>query len=127
MPQPRKPSAIHELTGSYKVNPGRRNRSEPKAGDIGPPPKHLTAQERAVWAELVSCIAPGVLMSSDAHALELLARLIAQSRTDAEFPASKLNTAVALIGRFGMTPGDRTKIVAAPPEQEDNPAAQFFN
>jgi hypothetical protein len=127
MPRPRKPTVVHEMLGSYRANPQRRPRSEPRPDELGPAPTHLSPQERAAWAEVLACLPHGVAMASDAPALELLVRLLTQARRDPEFPAAKMNTLLSLISRFGMTPSDRSRVVAEPPEPEEDPAARFFS
>jgi hypothetical protein len=63
----------------------------------------------------------GVLGEADRLALETLCRLVVEMRTDfKEMTAAKLTQMSNLLGRFGMTPSDRTKIVV-PKGEKKNP------
>lgn len=115
----KKPQALRELHGTANRNKHRDNQNQPKAErGIGPPPDHLGDMEKAVWDEMVSHMYAGVLASGDRVAFETLTRLVVEMRTNfAEMNAAKLSQLSKLLGLFGMTPSDRTKIVV--PKQED--------
>lgn len=54
----------------------------------------------------------GVLGEADRLALETLTRLVYVMRSDfEEMSAAKLSQLSTMLGKFGMTPSDRTKIV----------------
>lgn len=122
MPTPRKPTQIRKIQGTIKDHPGRQNPNEPTpARGIGPSHDSLTEYEREIWDEVVGISYRGVLGEADRIALEMMCRLIAEMRLDfTEMTAAKITQLSQLLGRFGMTPSDRTKIVI-PKEQNVNP------
>ena len=122
MGAPKKPSALKKLEGTDKRNKDRMNPNEPvPARGIGPSHKSLSAAEQLIWDEVVGISYRGVLGEADRIALEMMCRLIHEMRTDfEEMTAAKITQLSQLLGRFGMTPSDRTKIVI-PKEQNTNP------
>ena len=121
MGAPKKPTALKQLQGTDKRNKTRMNPDEPvPARGIGSPNKNLTAYEQEIWDEIVGISYRGVLGEADRIALEIMCRLVAEMRLNyAEFTAAKITQLSQLIGRFGMTPSDRTKIVI-PKEKNAN-------
>lgn len=119
MVMPRKPQALRELQGTDRDHPGRQNKNQPVVTrGIGPAPDHLPDAVRKIWDEIVTNMYAGVLGEADRLALETLARLVYVMRTDFdEMNAAKLSQLSGLLGRFGMTPSDRTKIVV--PKKDD--------
>jgi len=122
MGAPRKPTALKQIEGTDKRNKTRMNPDEPTpARGIGPSHDSLTEYEREIWDEVVGISYRGVLGEADRIALEMMCRLIAEMRLDfTEMTAAKITQLSQLLGRFGMTPSDRTKIVI-PKEQNVNP------
>lgn len=129
MPRPKKPSALKELNGSARHDPQRVNKNEPKpVRGIGPAPSHFTEGMSDTWDYLVSVMCPGVLGESDRPTLELLAVLFHRFRygsyeEDAPLRAlavGELARMDSIMGRYGMTPSDRQKIVV-PKEEAENP------
>lgn len=127
MPTPRKPTALRELQGTIKDHPGRQNKNEPSpARGIGPPPSHLDSHHSEIWDEIVSNMYAGVLGEADRVALETLSRLVHEMRTNfEEMTAAKLSQLSTLLGRFGMTPSDRTKIVVPKGKNDEDDFAMF--
>lgn len=122
MPMPRKPQALREIQGTANDHPDRQNKNQPTpARGIGPANAALTEYEAAIWDEVVGISYRGVLGEADRIALEMMCRLIAEMRLNfEEMTAAKITQLSQLLGRFGMTPSDRTKIVI-PKEQNVNP------
>ena len=122
MGAPRKPTALKQVQGTDKRNKTRMNPDEPSpVRGIGPAHKTLTEYEKEIWDEIVGISYKGVLGEADRLALEMMCRLVAEMRLDfVEMTAAKITQLSNLIGRFGMTPSDRTKIVV-PKEQNKNP------
>lgn len=120
----RKPLALKQLQGTDKKNKHRINDSQPVPDrGIGPPSEHLNEQEKLIWDELVSNMYAGVLGDGDRMALELMCRLVREMRYNfEEMPAAKLTQLSNLLGRFGLTPSDRNKIII-PKTKQDNPFA----
>lgn len=112
MARPRIPSNVLELRGSFKAQPSRRRIAEPISPyPIGECPARLDEGERAAWYEIVSTSCPGVLTNADRLAVELAARLLAESwELCREFKDSRMRHLIMLLGSFGMNPSDRTRI-----------------
>jgi len=121
MGAPRKPTALKQVQGTDKRNKTRMNPNEPTpTRGIGPSHDSLTEYEREVWDEVVGIQYAGVLGEADRIALEMMCRLIAEMRLNfEEMTAAKITQLSQLLGRFGMTPSDRTKIVIPKGEQEN--------
>lgn len=121
------PRAIKELRGTDKRNRERMNPNEPiPERGIGPAVRptsgsNLNSAEQAIWDEIVGISYTGVLGEADRIALEMMCRLVHEMRTDfVEMTAAKITQLSNLLGRFGMTPSDRTKIVV-PKAEKKNP------
>jgi len=125
----KKPTALLEVTGAYQKNPQRRKKAEPKPRmGIGRFPKNAPCTPESVWDELVDNICPGVLGNSDRVVMETLAHLLSQFRTDpVEFPAAKMTIMERCLGKLGMTPVDRTRVVAEQAEDKTNPEDEYFD
>lgn len=103
---------------------GKTDASAPERG-IGPPSKHLNSVEREIWDELVSQAHTGTLGESDRLSVELMVRLTAEMRYNYEdMSASRLTQLSNLLGKFGLTPADRQRIVV-PKQKETNPFERF--
>lgn len=113
MGAPRKPTHLKQVQGTASQHPERINHNEPvPARGIGEAPQTLMEHEREIWDEVVGMSYPGVLGEADRMALEMMCRLIAEMRLNFEgMTAAKITQLSQLLGRFGMTPSDRTKIV----------------
>ena len=128
MSRPRKPTVVHELSGAFRKNPDRArarvNEPQPRAG-IGPPPSHLGEDEQRAWDEIVGILPGGVAFNSDRLALEMTAVLLVRFRRDqSEMSAALFARLEGLLGRFGLTPADRSKIVV-PDREAKNPFGQL--
>lgn len=111
MGRPATPTAIKEARNSFKKHPERRPDGEmmPTEG-IGPAPESLVV-EAEIWDEVVEMMPVGVLGNTDRIALETMCKLIFKMRYDFDaMTAAQLGKLETLLGRFGMTPSDRTKI-----------------
>ena len=117
------PTSVLELHGSFKKNPNRARPNEPKpAGGIGEPPDGLTEAELKTWCLIVSESLPGVLGESDRGAVEIMARLWTEFRTNpSEFPTNRINALINLMARFGMTPADRARLHVTREPEVENP------
>lgn len=121
VPQNRVPSNVLRLRGADKKNPkrlrDRENEPVPKAAIGKRPPAHLNREERRCWRELVRAAPYGVIGDCDAWEVEMAARLMAQYReSGAEMPASRLGLLHSILGRFGFTPADRSKVQVPKPD-----------
>lgn len=118
MARPRTASNVLELRGAFKNHPGRgKDRaSEPKADEpIGAAPDHLSDEAKACWDEIVGLCHRGTLCRADRLAMEYAASLLSQMRAGAWLchPAVLIRFEV-MLGKFGLTPADRSKVSATP-------------
>ncbi len=125
MPAHRKPTALHALSGSLDHDPKRfANRiGEPRESrPIGDPPARLTPEQVAAWNEIATAAPRGVIGYADRIALEMMAVLLARFWSDgANMPASLVARLDGLLGRFAMTPADRSRAKA-----NESPAGNAF-
>ena len=127
MARPRKATEILERNGAFAHNPNRRRPIGPKSNQpIGDPLDWLDDTECEIWTEIVRELPEGVLTEGDRQALAVLVTLRAklQKRIISAVEQGQL---IKLLGKFGMSPGDRSYIAATAPKQEDEPFAEFQN
>jgi hypothetical protein len=122
MARPRKPTALHALTGSLEHDPGRfAGRANEPVDDraLGPPPDRMEAAERVCWGE-IERLAPW-LSFADRLAVEVTAGLLARWRQCgvALMPPAMLTRLESMLGRLGLTPSDRSKVSARPVHPEN--------
>ena len=120
------PLEIAKLKGAHKKDPQRYRKEVPKSKlPLGEAPAHLTPEAAACWFEISGYSIPGVMTGADRIALEVLSNLLAEYRDDPRgFTAAKLNQLIGSLGRFGMTPSDRTKL-GVEKSKADNPFANL--
>ena len=107
MARPRKPTKILELSGAFDKDPQRKRPAEPQpTGELGPPPKHLSADKRAVWVELSEACFWAT--DADRQIMELAVVLMARFRSDPKF--NQVNHLLSALGKLGLTPSDRSKV-----------------
>ena len=125
----KKPAALRELHGTANRNKHRDNQNAPTPSrGIGPAPSHFTELQRDTWDYLVSVMFAGVLGNSDRPQMELLTILFWRFRhgsyeDDAVIPAlavGEMTLMNQIMGKYGMTPSDRQKIVV-PKTEKKNP------
>lgn len=118
MPAPRKPTAVHALTGSMDKNPHRfvDRANEPRDDrPLGDPPMHLKPAEIVAWQEIERIAPAGVLCHADRLAVELTAVLLAAFRElGLSLPDPKLRRLESMLGQLGLTPATRSKVTARP-------------
>lgn len=119
--RPRKPTKVLELNGAFKRNASRKREEFTPEEDIGPPPPHMVV-EAEIWDEVVAMVPEGVLGSTDRIALEVICKLVFRMRYDWEnMSAAQITRLETLLGRFGLTPSDRSKIVPRGGKKPGNP------
>lgn len=120
MPAHRKPSALHVLSGAFDHDPKRYagRIGEPKESrPLGNPPSRLAPDQLAAWNEIADAAPYGVIGYADRIALEMMAVLLARFWSDgANMPAALVARLDGLLGRFAMTPADRSRAKANEPQ-----------
>jgi hypothetical protein len=119
------PTAQLALSGTLKDHPARyadRKNEPTPTGPLGYAPDYFDDARRKVWNELKTQIFPGSTGSSDRVAFEMLCELVVSMRagTATDLESNRL---LKLLGCFGMTPVDRSKIQVIPKKA---PAASPF-
>jgi len=112
------PTAILDAKGAFIANPQRARKDEPQGrGELGTPPKYLSADEKKIWKEVAKRIPPGVAFESDRDAFELMVRLTTKLRKGELEKVSHMTTLISLWSRFAMTPADRSRVSADKPKE----------
>ena len=123
-PKP-KPTALKKLAG----NPGKRAlpKGEPMPTGIARRPDWLNVGAIQVWDELSPGTARlGLLTEHDGFAFGMFCTLAAEFRTEAaQMPANRIARLDALVQRFGMDPGSRTRVTVAK-QEEPGDEERFF-
>lgn len=126
MPAVRQATAVLEAKGSFGRHPerARKRAREPRgARGIGPAPAHMSDVERAIWDEIIENAHPGVWDSSHRMFLEGLCVQIARFRADrTSFGTKSMMVLLTQLRQAGMTPADRSRVVALPDEVPDEEA-----
>lgn len=126
MARPRKPTNVLELNGAFKKDPQRARKDAEPAGELTGAPPHINGAVLHAWNEITRYAPRDVLTESDRLSIELAANLLAQFREDPiEFTAAKLVRLEALLGKFGMTPADRSKVGGKKEAPKGNPFADL--
>ena len=115
MPTPRKSAATLALRGAFNKDPRRVRDDVRGSGLIG---RWLpgSSDPKEVWEELIKAAPAGILTGSDRPALEMVARTIAQVRSDGKaLSMTQLAQLVQTLGRFGLSPAGRQALDAPPP------------
>lgn len=123
MGRPALPKNVHFLKGTDKKNPARMKAREGEPENVNPlgkPPKELSAEERKYWRVIEKESIEGVLGQADRVAVSLAAMLMAVAYSKEGATAGQMAQLIKLLGQFGMTPADRSKI-SVPGKQKKNP------
>jgi hypothetical protein len=125
MPKPRTPTTLLALNGGLKHDPGRYenrlNEPQPDA-ELGDPPVHFDAEQKAVWNEVVDMVPAGVLTKADRIVLELAVIQLVLVRSGEATSSDKTNL-LACLSRMALTPADRSRVQVAQKPAEDEWAA----
>ena len=121
----RKPTVLKILAGK----PGHRPlpKDEPMPPGRAERPKWLNKDAIKVWEDLApGGYALGLLTSRDGEAFGMLCTLASEFRLDAAgMSANRISRLDALMQRFGMDPGSRTRISVKKPD-EGSDETRFF-
>jgi phage terminase small subunit len=108
----REPSKVLELRGSWAAHPERQRTDSEGNGPLNlEPPAHLPQGAVAAWRYLVARLPKITISESDAVAVEMCARLLAQCWLNPEVGA--LRELRQWLSALGMSPQARTKIPQA--------------
>lgn len=121
MPQPRKPTALLELSGQLDHNPKRyeNRKTEPKpTNPLGNPPKHLTKEQKSCWKELNKLAPADVLKDCDRWLVELACVLMAKLRAG-HISVGESAQLLGCLSRMGLTPADRSRVAVAPSKKDE--------
>jgi len=137
MSRPRKPTALKLVTGTARADRANGGEPEPQLLDDLTPPAHLSERSAAVWSELAPMLRRiQVLTEADVVAFEMLCDSVADYRFARLTRGDKMVTyshkgsqmldqwlvaqqawgkrAEVLMGRFGMDPVSRSKVMIDP-------------
>jgi phage terminase small subunit len=117
MAYPRKPSAVHEMSGAWDKNPARRRARAHEPVPDGPlvePPPYLSPRVAYFWRYLVSIASNHVLGTSDAEAVAVAARFMAEVNNPKTYTDAANNHLRIALGELGMTPASRSKVMQLP-------------
>ena len=121
--RPRKPTQLKVLKGTMR--PCRENPDEPKlATERLRPPEHLARDAVRWWGYLASCVDPlrcttKADVAAFEHMVDLKCMIENTKRSERGMDMKASAQYSALLGRFGMTPADRSKVSAAPETKRD--------
>jgi hypothetical protein len=125
MARPRKPTAMLELSGAYKINPARKRAREFEpipTGPIGPASNTLDELAAAIWDEMAA--AGFWLTDADRFMLEIAAVLMSDFRLG-RFEIKDHAVLVNTLNKLGFGPAERSKI-KAPGAKEDSDKPKGF-
>jgi len=137
MSRPRKPSSLKLVTGTARADRANGNEPEPQLLEDLTPPAHLAERSAAVWRELAPMLRRiQLLTEADVIAFEMLCDSVADYRFAREKRGDDFVTrshkgsqmldqwlvaqqacgkrAEVLMGRFGMDPVSRSKVMVNP-------------
>ena len=110
----RTPTAILESRGSF-IN--HKDRRDARAGEpvvtkkLGGPPKIFTDEQRKLWHEFAKIVPAGVATYADRWAVEIVVCAMAKFRAGT-ICGAETGQLTSLLSRFGLTPADRSRVVA---------------
>src|ERR1700686_905826 len=117
----RTPTAILESRGSF-IN--HKNRKEARAGEpvvtkkLGSPPKSCTDEQKKIWREFSKIVPAGVATYADRWAVEIVVSIMAKFRAGT-ISGAETAQLTSLLSRFGLTPADRSRVVATLAPREE--------
>ncbi len=119
---PRKPTALRVLAGNPGKRPLNQNEPQPDAASVDPP-EWLKSEGQVVWGEYApKLLSMGLLTELDVELFAQACALAAAARTLMVGSTDHLKVVAAMgqiLGRFGFTPSDRTKISVTPKTDDD--------
>jgi len=122
MPANRVPTSILEARGSFVTH---KNRKTARAGEpvetrpLGGPPRTFTEEQRKLWREFARMVPAGVATYADRWGVELIVGAMTKFRAGTAKSAD-LQQLSAMLSRFGLTPADRSRVVATLAPKSDD-------
>ncbi len=111
----RKPTNVLQLSGAFARNPNRTRTDPQPRGPVGSAPRQTPITFRKAWSMIVNACPDGVLADRDRIAVELVASLFKEFRSDpALFPAVKFARLQSLLADLGMSPAAASRVAAVP-------------
>ncbi|WP_250463708.1 MULTISPECIES: hypothetical protein [unclassified Caballeronia] len=121
------PAKVLKMRGFYRRNPSRRREEPHVTKPLGDHPAHFSGAELAAWNDIAHGAPRDVLISSDRVTVQFAARLLADfARRLGKFTAAKLARLDAMLGKFGLSPADRSKVAGGGEKKGGNPFAQLL-
>lgn len=118
----RHPTAKARVLGADLKNPQRyRGRNDPTCAAIGDPSPLLTDGQREAWEKFTAEIP--WLVASDRALLEIASILRARIADPGEIGINQLQVYSAVLSKLGATPVDRSRVMLADDEDEED---EFF-
>ena len=120
MGRPRTATNILERTGAFKVHPGRKKerKQEPKGKGYFPKavPRHLSADEKVMWRDIVKRVPDGLLTNSDVYVVEMCAILMAYLRAEGpkEMGSAMMTRLSSELKQLGLSPAARASLQIEP-------------
>ena len=107
------------MVGAFAKDPQRKREGEPVCKEaIGPAPDWFDEEEIYAWDFLVAGAVAGVLTRMDSAYLALCARSLAVT-WKGEVNVTEMNKAGVMLGKLGMTPSERSRVVVPKKPGED--------
>ena len=78
---------------------------------LGSPPKTFTEEQKKLWHEFAKIVPAGVATYADRWAVEIVVCAMAKFRTGT-ISGTEKGHLTSLLSRFGLTPADRSRVVA---------------
>lgn len=117
MGRPRKPTNLLKMSGAFKKHPERLAARANEPTDLPDlalePPEFISSVEKEAWRYLRARLIPGVAKESDEPAFINLCNLWAQFLAGG-IKAPERKQMDVLLGKFGATPSERSKVSAGP-------------
>ncbi len=93
---------------------------------LGGPPKSFTDEQKNLWREFAKVVPGGVATYADRWAVEIVVCTMAKFRAGTISGAER-GQLTSLLSRFGLTPADRSRVVATLATKESRSGLNWTN
>jgi hypothetical protein len=113
-------NSVLRAQGAFKHRPGRDTGDGPlNDSPLGNPPENFTADMRATWLDMARICPEGVLSEAERPIITNFCRIeadiVRKMAEGVDVPSALYARQESILGKLGMTPGDRSRVgVAAP-------------